>query len=38
MGTGMIEILTLEIDLGAAQILGHLCGIVQAGRSARIVI
>ena len=29
MGTGMVQILSLEIDLRAAQILGHLLRIIQ---------
>ena len=37
VGTGMIEILALEINLCAAQILGHLVCIVQQGRTADIV-
>ena len=37
VGTGMIEILALEINLCAAQILGHLVRIVQQGRTADIV-
>ena len=37
VGTGMIEILALEINLCAAQILGHLVRIVQQGRTANIV-
>ena len=36
MGAGVIQILPLQIDPGAAQILGHAFGVIQPGGTARV--
>ena len=38
MGTGVVEVLTLQINLRAAQVFCHLFGVVQAGGAARILV
>ena len=38
MRTGVVQILTLQIDLCAAEILRHMCRVIQAGRTACILI
>ena len=36
VGAGVVEILALEIDLGAAQVLCHFFGVIQAAGSAGV--
>ena len=38
VGSGMIEIFPLEIDLRSSKVLGHLLRIVQKGRTVRVII
>ena len=38
MCTGMVQILSLQIHFRSAEILCHMCRIVQPGRSSRILI
>ena len=38
VGAGVVQVLTLEVNFGSAQILGHPLRIVEAGGSSRVLI
>ena len=38
MGSCVVQILTFQIDLGSAKVLGHMCRIVKTGRSSCVFI
>ena len=38
MSAGVVEILALEVDLRAAQVLGHALGVVEAGGAAGVLV
>ena len=38
VGAGVVEVLALEVDLRAAQVLGHALGVVEAGGAAGVLV